>query len=212
MYRPQWSMWRERFSERATTAGRWERPEFLDNENPTRRGSLTPSLDSFDDELRSHSAPELGDDSEHEWDNWEREYGGREAVLSFDFDPDPPTTMAGSHGYGSFVDNYVPAGGSRHVRDRSVTVSASPIAGPGGHVPDGSGEAHGYSPGGTTRIRTKSFTNALPVSIRPFGGSSKTTASRGLQGSSDKPGPSSRRVRSSTVTNPVAGTGGGKTL
>lgn len=142
--------------ERATAAGRWER-SLLDERRESFETSPAPYDDGDDDS-----------DSEREWDYWEREYGGRDAVLSFEFDI-PSMSAAPSEG------------GYTHARDRSVTISASEVVDTGGHSP---------------RSRTKSFTNALPSSIRSFG--SQKTSDGGV---------SSKRPRSSTVTAPVAFSG-----
>jgi hypothetical protein len=142
--------------ERAAAAGRWER-SLLDE----RRGSFETNPAPYDD-------ADDDSDSEREWDYWEREYGGRDAVLSFEFDV-PSMSAASSEG------------GYSHARDRSVTISASEIVDTGGHSP---------------RSRTKSFTNALPSSIRTFG--SQKTPDGGV---------SSKRPRSSTVTAPVVFSG-----
>lgn len=167
------------------TAGRWERAVLVDHETE-RRESFGSSLDSFDEDLDGQDAG-----SEREWENWEREYGGRDSVLSFDFSADLDRRRASgghSHGIGSPSDSSPTSTGHYldHVRDRSVTLSA----GPG----DFSSETGAPSP--TSRSRTKSFTNALPAAIRPFGASSKVS-SNSVGGSGD----GSRRTRSSTVTN-----------
>jgi len=141
--------------EHATAAGRWER-SLLDERRESFKTNLAPYDDADDDS-----------DSEREWEYWEREYGGRDAVLSFEFDV-PSMSAAPSEG------------GYSHARDRSVTVSAGEVVDTGGHSPS----------------RTKSFTNALPSSIRTFGS----------QKASDG-GVSSRRPRSSTVTAPFAFSG-----
>lgn len=211
-YGKRWNEWRHAFMERAITIGRCERPTLpsLSPVSPTELvesdrdllSSLEPYADGYYGEYGRFGDntgdidPDSG--SERDWEDWEREFGGKEAVRNFDFEAGYLASLSlsesGSAGMVSASNAYPGGTYYGHGRDRSVTISASDFL--KSTDPPTSGEK---SP---SRSRTKSFTS----SIRVFSGIGGSSGSRGGGGSNTGDGGgSAKRPRSSTVTTPFFG-------
>lgn len=187
-YGRRWNHWRERFIQHALSAGRAERP-FQASEFLSQSSETTSELDAYDDgyygeygrfgDATSPSETQWSDTkSERDWENWEHEFGGRDAVLGFDFGALVGLGQAGRDG----------SPRSGHGRDRSLTINAQDL--------NSKGDGHSRV-GGGSRSRTKSFTSPMRV----FSGIGVPAVMNNRIGS-DAGSAGVKRTRSSTITAP----------